>query len=531
MPMNSTPRWFVLGCGVLLLVSSVLLRAQSPASAAANPQPIDYARDIQPIFEKYCYECHGRSKARARLRLHAPEFIRKGGQSGTAIAPGKGHESLLIRRLLDENEDDRMPLDADPLPAETIARLRTWIDQGAPMPEDRATAETSVDEHWAYVKPVRAPLPEVNRSGWVRNPVDRHVLARLDREKLAPAPEASKSTLLRRVSLDLTGLPPTPDELDSFLADPSPEAYEKAVDRLLASPHYGERWARPWLDLARYADTNGYEKDNRRSIWKFRDWIIAALNRDMPFDTFTIEQIAGDMLPNATVDQKIASGFHRNAMTNEEGGVDPEESRYEVLVDRVNTTATVWLGSTLACAQCHNHKYDPFSQKDYFRLLAFFASSDFDSRTFGDGTRHFEPTLDLATPEQETARKELQADIDRLDKELKTSTPELREAQVRWEESLRAAQGRWTPLTPKDATATNGVVLRSMPDGSILASGPNPPLTAYTVTGTTTVAQITGVRIEAVPDPSLPRGGPGRDGYGHFRVTGLRALAGPADGT
>ena len=528
MPMNSTPRWFVLGCGVVLLVSSVLLRAQSPVPAAANPQPIDYARDIQPIFEKYCYECHGRSKARARLRLHAPEFIRKGGQSGTAIAPGKGHESLLIRRLLDENEDDRMPLDADPLPAETIARLRTWIDQGAPMPEDRATAETSVDEHWAYVKPVRAPLPEVNRSGWVRNPIDRHVLARLEREKLAPAPEASKSTLLRRVSLDLTGLPPTPDELDSFLGDSSPDAYEKAVDRLLASPHYGERWARPWLDLARYADTNGYEKDNRRSIWKFRDWVIDALNKDMPFDQFTTEQIAGDMLPNATIEQKIASGFHRNAMTNEEGGVDPEESRYEVLVDRANTTATVWLGTTLACAQCHNHKYDPFSQKDYFRLLAFFANSDFDSRTFGDGTRHSEPALELATPEQEAARKKLQAEIDRLDQELKTVTPELREAQDVWEQSLRSAHAGWTPLTPRKVTATNGVVLKVLPDGSALASGPNPQLTSYTLTADTTLQGITAIRVETIPDASLPKSGPGRDGYGHFRVTGFHADAAPA---
>jgi hypothetical protein len=235
------------------------------------------------------------------------------------------------------------------------------------------------------------------------------------------------------------------------------------------------------------------------------------------------------MLPNATVEQKIATGFHRNAMTNEEGGVDPEESRYEVLVDRTNTTATVWLGTTLACAQCHNHKYDPFTQKDYFRLLSFFANGDFDGKSFGDGTRYFEPTLDLATPEQEAARKELQAEIDKLDRQLRTSTPEGREAQARWEESLRAAQTAWTALTPQEVNATNGVVLRIQTDGSVLASGANSPLTTYTVTATAKVAQMTGIRIETLPDPSLPRGGPGRDGYGHFRVTGLRISAAPAE--
>jgi hypothetical protein len=524
-------RRFAIGSAAAVLSATVLIRAQTPAvpASAAAAQPIDFAKDIQPIFEQYCAECHGRSKARAQLRLHTPEWIRKGGQSGPAVVAGKSHDSELMRRVLDPNDDDRMPLDADPLPAETIARLRAWIDQGAPMPAS-AEAAPSVDEHWAYVKPVRREPPPVARADWARTAVDRFVLARLEREKLTPSVEAAKPVLLRRVTLDLTGLPPTPEELDAFLADTAPNAYERVVDRLLASPHYGERWARPWLDLARYADTNGYEKDNKRDIWKYRDWVIGAFNRDLPFDQFTVDQIAGDMLPGATVDQKIATGFHRNAMTNEEGGVDPEESHYEVLVDRANTTATVWLGSTLGCAQCHNHKYDPFTQKDYFRLLSFFANADFDSRGFGDGTRYFEPSLDLATPEQETARKALQAEIDRLDQQVKTPTPELSEAQARWEESLRAAHAAWTPLTPTESTATNGVALRLMPDGSVLASGPNPPQTTYTVVGTTTATQITGVRIEALPDPSLPRGGPGRDGYGHFRVTGLQVRGGPADG-
>jgi hypothetical protein len=526
--MTHSTRCLTIGGAALLLAGSVLVRAQTPAPApaTATAQAVDYDRDIQPIFEKFCYECHGRSKARAQLRLHAPEFIRKGGQSGPAVLPGKSHDSELMRRVLEQNEDDRMPLDADPLPDAVVAQLRAWIDQGAPMPAGNAAAAT-VDEHWAYVKPKRPALPEVKNAAWVRNPIDRFVLARLDREGLQPSPDAGKSILLRRVTLDLTGLPPTPEEIDAFLADTSPDAYEKVVDRLLASPHYGERWARPWLDLARFADTNGYEKDGRREIWKFRDWVIGAFNRDLPFDQFTIEQIAGDMLPNATAEQRIASGFHRNAMTNEEGGVDPEESRYEMLVDRTNTTATVWMGTTLACAQCHNHKYDPFTQKDYYRLLAFFANNDYDSKTFGDGTRNFEPVLELATPEQEAARKELQAKIEQLDKELKKATPELREAQHQWEQSLRAAHAAWTPLTPVKATATNGVVLKVMPDQSVLASGPNPALTSYTVTADTTLQNVTGIRLETIPDPSLPKNGPGRDGYGHFRVTGIHVDVAP----
>ncbi len=363
---------------------------------------VDYVRDVQPLLERHCVECHGTKKARGRLRLHSPDHLAKGGQSGPVVVAGDTEQSLLMRRVLGLDDEDRMPLDADPLSDAELAVLRGWIASGATMPAAPAVtaAESEVVEHWAYVKPVRPPLPAVGRAAWVRTPIDRFVLARLDAEKLAPSPEADRATLLRRLTLDLVGLPPTLEEIDAFTADTAPGAYERVVDRLLASPRYGERWARPWLDLARYADTNGYEKDRRRDAWKYRDWVIDALNADLPFDRFTVEQIAGDMLPDATEAQRIASGFHRNAMSNEEGGVDPDESMYEVLVDRVNTTATVWLGTTLACAQCHNHKYDPFSQKDYFRLLAFFANPAYETQVSGDGTRYFEAKLDLATPEQ-----------------------------------------------------------------------------------------------------------------------------------
>jgi mono/diheme cytochrome c family protein len=532
--MTTLKRAVAAGGAALLLGASVFVRAQSQTAAAAPHPSIDYARDIEPIFKTYCYECHGPKKARARLRLNTPDAIRRGGESGVVVTPGKSGASLMMHRVLGLDGDDRMPLDADPLPPEAVDRLRAWIDQGARMPDPgsiRAAATTTVpdkvEEHWAYVKPSRPAVPTVKSAAWVRNPIDHFILARLEKEALTPAHEAPKATLLRRVTLDLTGLPPTVDELDAFVADTTPGAYERVVDRLLASPHYGERWARPWLDLARYADTNGYEKDNRRAIWKYRDWVIDALNRDLPFDQFTIEQIAGDMLPDATTEQKIASGFHRNAMSNEEGGVDPEESRYEVLVDRVNTTATVWLGTTLGCAQCHNHKYDPFSQKDYFRMLAFFASSAYDSKTFGDGTRFFEPTLELASAEQESARKKQQAEIDRIEQELKAVTPAVQEAQGKWEESIRSGEAGWTPLVPQTVSATNGVVLSAMPDGSVLASGPNPKLTSYTLTATTALQGITALRLEALPDPSLPKGGPGRDAYGDFRVTGFEVRVAP----
>ena len=508
-----------------LLAVATFPRSQAPA--APVQATIDFVRDIQPIFEKNCYKCHGSTKARGRLRLNSPESIVRGGASGPAITPGKSDESLVVRRLLGADVDDQMPLDADPLPPATIALVRAWIDQGGKFGAAATAVAEADQDHWAYVKPKRPEPPAIRNGRLVRNPIDRFVIARLEREKLTPSAEASKATLLRRLTLDLTGLPPSIEDLDAFLEDTSADAYETVVDRLLASPHYGERWARPWLDLARYADTNGYEKDNRRAIWKYRDWVIAALNQDMPFDRFTIEQIAGDMLPGATVDQKIASGFHRNAMTNEEGGVDPDESMYEVLVDRVNTTATVWLGSTLACAQCHNHKYDPFSQKDYFRLVAFFANADFDSRAFGDGTRFFEPRLDLASTEQEAARKEIQSEIDALEEKLKKETPVLRQAQSRWELRTVTMDRTWVPLQPETLDATNGVVLTAQPDRSVLASGPNPSLTSYTITLRTTLQGITALRLETLPDPSLPRGGPGRDAYGHFRITGLEIEASP----
>jgi hypothetical protein len=379
----------------------LLLAGGNPSFQEAK---VDFARDIEPIFKATCLKCHGAEKPKGQFRIDSKPHALKGGISGTAIVPGKGAASNLVKLLLLDDPDERMPRKTAALPKEKIDLIRRWIDEGAAWPD--AAGAGRVERHWAYVKPVRPEMPKVKNSAWVRNPIDAFILARLEKEGLAPAPEAPKETLLRRVSLDLTGLPPSPAETDAFLADASPGAYEKAIDRLLASPHGGERWARPWLDLARYADTNGFNFDTRRTMWKYRDWVIDALNRDMPFDRFTIEQVAGDLLPDATLEQKIATGFHRNTMTNEEGGTDPAEARWETLIDRTNTTAAVWLGATFACSQCHNHKYDPFSQKDFYRFLAFFEGSD-------------EPKIELLTPEQVAERKRLREELVREEKELK----------------------------------------------------------------------------------------------------------------
>jgi hypothetical protein len=288
--------------------------------------------------------------------------------------PGKSNDSLLIKRLTAPHADERMPAQTDPLPRHEIDLIRRWIDQGAPWGQSAdANAVASSLAHWSF-QPIRAPKPpSVRRPEWVRDPIDAFILARLEQYRVTPSPEADRSTLIRRLALDLTGLPPTPAEVRDFVHDSRPDAYERLVDRLLASPHFGERWAGHWLDLARYGDSDGYEQDDPRPYaYRWRDWVIQAINADMPFDQFTIEQLAGDLLPGATPTQILATGFHRNAPTNREGGIDAEEARVQTIVDRVNTTGTVWLGLTIGCAECHSHKFDPLPQSEYYQLFAFF---------------------------------------------------------------------------------------------------------------------------------------------------------------
>jgi hypothetical protein len=362
----------------LLALPGVLLWA-GLACAAAGPasRKIDFTRDIQPILTRSCLHCHGSEKQRGGLRLDDGAQALQGGNSGAIIRPGDSARSRLIRLVSGLEPDTPMPPGkGKQLSREQIDLLRAWIDEGARWPRGTAVVAGSVrSTHWAF-QPIRQPAsPVVKDTAWPRNAIDRFVLARLEREKITPSPEADRITLLRRVTLDLTGLPPACEEVDRFLADLAPDAYERLVDWLLASPAYGERWGRHWLDAARYADSDGYEKDSGRPFaWRWRHWVIAALNAGMPYDWFTIEQIAGDLLPGATIEQKVATGFHRNTLTNREGGVDREQYRVEAVVDRVNTTARVWLGLTLGCAQCHDHKYDPLSQREYYQLFAFFNS-------------------------------------------------------------------------------------------------------------------------------------------------------------
>jgi hypothetical protein len=407
-----------------LAVNSALLFSTICSFAAS----LDYVRDVKPVLAEHCYRCHGALQHKGQLRLDTAALALKGGENGPAFKPGNSADSLMVRLVKGTHDEiPRMPYKKPPLSDAQIAAIARWIDDGASAPADE---KPESDVHWAFVKPVRPELPKVKQQDWVRNPIDHFILARLERETIRPSPEAGRVTLMRRLYLDLTGLPPSPAQVDAFLSDKSADAYEKLVDRLLASPRYGERWGRQWLDIARYADSNGYSIDAPRSIWKYRDWVIDALNADMPFDEFTIDQLAGDLLPNATLEQKIATGFHRNTQINQEGGIDPEQFRVESVLDRVNTTATAFLGLTVGCAQCHDHKFDPITQKEYYQFFAFF------NATVNDGHAKGAPEGMLEIPGEnepmENVQKELEEAEGDLDRYLNAKGSEL----VKWEQAL-----------------------------------------------------------------------------------------------
>lgn len=491
------------------------------ASVASSANSAVFAQQIRPVLAARCYGCHGPDVQQNGLRLDSLASVLKGSEFGPVIVPNSAEKSRLIRRLMAQDRP-QMPYGGPPLSSGEIATISKWIDAGAPGPDDTTPLPAAKPQkHWAYVKPVHPEPPAVKDASWVRNPIDNFILARLEKEGLKPTPEASKTTLLRRVYLDLIGIPPTPKQIDAFLSDQRPDAYERVVDELLASPHYGEKWARLWLDLARYADSNGYEKDRQRTAWEYRDWVIRALNADLSFRDFTIDQIAGDMLPNPTQDQLIATGFNRNSMLNQEGGIDVNEYYYYSLVDRTNTTASVWLGSTLGCAQCHNHKFDPFTQKDYYRFLAFFSNEK--HFVEGNGDRWMmEPSLPLPTPEQAAKSKAIKDQMAALQSKLDTQTPELDAAQANWEQAMRSAPQKWTVLTPASAKSLGGATLSVQRDGSVLASGNNPQADTYVLEMPLTLSGVTGVRLEVMPDKSLPHGGPGRDTAGNFFLSAFQ---------
>jgi hypothetical protein len=412
--------------------------AKLPPPTAGN---IDFPRDIQPILTRSCLSCHGSTKQKSGLRLDNGADALKGGNSGAAIVPGDSAKSRLIHLVAGLEAELKMPPNGKALTAAEVGRLRAWIDQGAKWPASlvlKSDSTSAVDKHWAY-EPIRRPkLPRVSGSAWVQNPIDAFVRARLEAENIQPNREADRATLIRRLSLDLLGLPPSPQEVDDFLRDQRSDAYEHLVDRLLSSAHYGERWGRHWLDLARYADSDGFEKDTGRPFaWRYRNWVIDALNRDLPFDRFTIEQLAGDLLPGATTGQKVATGFHRNTLTNKEGGVDQEQFRVEQVIDRVNTTAKVFLGATMGCAQCHDHKYDPFTQREYYQFFAFFNSDR-------------EVDIPAPVPGTEEADAKQRADYQKKLAELQGAVSQyqneqLADSQKKWEGGLTLKQLRPLP--------------------------------------------------------------------------------------
>ncbi len=474
--------------------------AENQLPPAAQVQT-DYNRDVKPILQANCYSCHGPEKQKGGLRLDLKASAMKGGDSGPAILPGQSAKSLLIQNVARLKDATPMPPKGDPLKPEQIALLRAWIDQGAIWPEESA-AQANPADHWAFKPPIRRAPPEIKNKQWPRNPLDNFILARLEKEGLQPSPEADRVTLIRRLSLDLIGLPPTPEEVDRFVADADPDAYEKLVDRLMASSHFGERWARHWLDAARYADTNGYEKDRDRSIWPYRDWVINAFNRDLPFDEFAIEQIAGDLFPKPKRDQIVATGFNRNTMVNEEGGVDYEEFRYESIVDRVKTTGTVFLGLTVQCAQCHNHKFDPISQKEYYGIFAFLNNAD-------------EPEIPVPSPQDSQNRLKALAKIAKLQSELESQFPTYDET------------SSWEVLTPSHYESKNGALLTKLADNSLLAFGHSPDQDTYQISVNTDLEDIAGFRIEVLTDSRLPKTGPGRADDGNFVLSEFKVIAGP----
>ncbi len=407
------------------------------APALAGAEGPNFDRDVRPILANNCFKCHGFDDAARKGGVRLDTFdgatheIRPGVR---AVLPGDTAASELVRRITNPDEDDRMPPVATGKhlgPAE-IETLRQWIASGA-----------AYVPHWSFAPPHRPELPRVSQPNWVRNPIDAFILARLDSEGLPPSPEADPYTLLRRVSLDLTGVPPSLEETTAFMNDTAPGAYERAVDRLLASPRYGERWARPWLDIARYADSKGYEADRKRTIWRYRDWVIDAFNRDLSFDEFTIEQMAGDLLPNPSEEQIVATAFHRNTMTNDEGGTDDEEFRTAAVIDRVNTTMEAWMGLTMGCAQCHTHKYDPFAQSEYYGIYAFFNQTEDEDRPSEA------PTLQVLSDEDRANLDRLHEGVRAAHKKLGEATPGFAEALMFWQHS--ALPEYWADLAASGA--------------------------------------------------------------------------------
>jgi mono/diheme cytochrome c family protein len=491
-----------------------------PALPPAASRPVDFTKDLEPLFAERCYDCHGEKKQESGLRADSRADLLKGGDNGPAFVVGKSAESILVQVLADTHEDiSAMPKKKEKFTPEQIGLVRAWIDQGAIWEGSAAKSYSYNTNHWAFKTPVRPVPPAVSNKKWPRKPIDNFVLAKLDAEKLKPSPEADKITLLRRLSLDLIGLPPTPEQVDAFLADKSPDAYTKQVERLLASPHYGEKWGRFWLDAARYADSDGFEKDKTRNVWFYRDWVVNAFNEDLPYDQFVTKQLAGDLLPNATQDDIVATGFLRNSMINEEGGIDPEQFRMEAMFDRMDAIGKSVLGLTIQCAQCHDHKFDPISQQEYFSLFAFL-NNDHEAKRI------------VYPPDQQMRVANLSREISDLEAGLRHRTSDWEERMARWEASVTTNQPTWTVLRPvvEDIT-TGGQKFLPQPDGSFLAQGYAVGKSGPHFWLTNDLQGVTAFRFELLTDPNLPCNGPGRSLKGIGALTEFTVDASPLDST
>lgn len=496
-----------------LRVSVALLLVSSPNWVAAE-DTVDFNRDIRPLLSNYCFKCHGPDEKERKggsdgLRLDTSEGA-YADQGGTrAIVPGKPAESELIRRVTSSDPDEKMPPPSTGhhLSTRDIKLLTDWVQQGA-----------AYARHWSYAKPIRPPLPQVQNQSWCQNPIDRFLLAQMEKEGLKPSPAADRYALIRRLSLDLTGLPPTVAEVDAFIADTRSDAYEQLVDRLLKKSSFGEHWARMWLDLARYADSAGYADDPTRTIWGYRDYVIRSFNANKPFDQFTIEQLAGDLFPNPSEEQLMATAFHRNTLTNSEGGTNDEEFRSVAIVDRVNTTWSVWMGTSMACSQCHNHKYDPITQTEFFRFYAILNNTE-------DADRRDEsPLLEFLTDEQKELKAKLENEIRELETKLHTSSPELLAGLAKWDQAFPRDIAWKTPELMSAKSKAGALITAKSDKSAVVAAGQKTD--TYEIVYPIAISKLTAIRIEALPDDSLPNQGPGH-AAGNFVLSNVSASVTP----
>lgn len=484
----------------------------SGAISFAVADQVSYDRDIQPILSRACFQCHGPDETarKAKLRLDVKEAAFEKREHGAAIVARKPDESLIIQRITSANPDDRMPpaRHGEPLTEQHIALIRKWIETGAAW-----------STHWAFTPPTRPAEPSVTNAAWISNSIDNFVLARLEKDGMQPSPEADRTTLIRRLYLDIIGLPPSPEELAEAQRDTSDGWYNALVEKLLASPHYGERWARHWMDAAQYADSDGFEKDKPRFVWAWRDWVINAFNENKAYDQFVIEQVAGDMLPKATQDQMVATGFLRNSMINEEGGIDPEQFRMEAQFNRMDIIGRAVLGLTVQCAQCHTHKYDPLTQTEYYRMMSFLNNED-------------EACITVLSADERKERENILKQAREVEEKIKKDVPDWRERMAAWETEVRALpQPKWESVALEfDDTTAGGQKCISQGDNSYLAQGYAPTQFQPKMWGKTALTKITAVRLELLPDANLPRGGPGRSIYGTAALSEFEMRIAP-DGT